>query len=113
MDFKDYRHERKIRTFKRVSKLVCLHSKLKAADFLDSKDESVIKARHLAMFLCREYAPAESEEVAKFFDVSTATVSYAVRKIKALLSKKDTASDWIRNVAKNVLITLEEGHDCK
>src|SRR5210317_1383037 len=99
MEFEKYKKERMQRSFKNISKLVCNFSKITPRDFVESKGENVAKARHLAMYLCREYTPAESADVAKFFGVSTATVTYAIQNINKLLLDTSVSTEWIRDLA--------------
>ncbi len=81
-----------ITTVKRIQQVVCSHFQIEHSDMLSkARHRSVSRARHIAMFLCRQRLKCSYPEIGRAFaNRDHTTVMSAVRKVESLRAKDPT-----------------------
>lgn len=98
-------------TLRQVTSAVAKHFQLTGQDLKgQSRQQTVVRARSLAMFLCRELTGASYAEVGQFFGGRDhTTVLHACRKIAGLLTEDNTLRELSEDLATQLALSAERG----
>ena len=93
-------HERNI-SFEELVQIVCEETNVSPQDILSqSRKQNIVRARHICMYLARQFLPLSYPEIGKKFgNRDHSTIMYSVKKIEKL--KKDNQE--MKNLLKNMI----------
>jgi chromosomal replication initiator protein len=96
-------------TLRQVTTAVAKHFQLTGHDLKgESRQQTVVRARSLAMYLCRELTPASYADIGKFFGGRDhTTVLHACRKISGQLSADNALRELAEDLATQLALAGE------